>query len=67
MGRWTKKPGKPSEETCEFTPYGTEVVQTTLDMTEAAKQLRLANEQLAIAGAYRGRGRAQQRGKDIEM
>jgi hypothetical protein len=32
VGRWTKKPGKPSEETCEFTPYGTEVVQTTLDM-----------------------------------
>ena len=26
--------------------------QTTLDMTEAAKQLRHANEQLAIAGAY---------------
>jgi hypothetical protein len=29
--------------------------QTTLDMTEAAKQLRHANEQLAIAGAYPGR------------
>lgn len=29
------------------------------DMTEAAKQLRHANEQVAIAGTYLGRGRAQ--------
>ena len=52
MGRWTKTPSKPSEETYECTLYGTEVVQTTPDMTEATKQLRHANEQLAIAGAY---------------
>ena len=42
MKRWTKTPGKPSEETYECTPYETEVVQTTPDMTEAAKQLRHA-------------------------
>ena len=35
-------------------------------MTEAAKQLRHANEQLAIAGTYLGRERAQPRGKVIE-
>jgi hypothetical protein len=66
VGRWTKTPDKPSEETYECTLYGTEVVQTTPDMTEAAKQLRHANEQLAIAGAYPGRGRAQPRDKVIE-
>jgi hypothetical protein len=66
VGRWTKTPGKPSEETYECTLYGTEVVQTTPDMTEAAKQLRHANEQLAIAGAYPGRARAQPRSKVIE-
>ena len=32
---------------------------TTPDMTEAEKQLRHANEQLAIAGAYPDRERAQ--------
>ena len=61
MGRWTKTPGKPSEETYECTLYG------TLDMTEAEKQLRHANEQLVLAGAYPGRGRARPRGKVIEM
>ena len=66
MGRWTKTPGKPSEE-YECALYGTEVVQTTLDMTEAEKQLRHANEQLVLAGAYPGRGRARPRGKVIEM
>ena len=59
MGRWTKTPGKPSEETT-CTLYGTEVVQTTPDMTKAEKQLRHANEQLAVAE------RAQPRGKVIE-
>ena len=39
MGRWVKTPGKPNEETYECTLYRTEVVQTTPDMTEAAKQL----------------------------
>jgi hypothetical protein len=67
VGRWTKTLGKPSEETYECTLYGTEVVQTTLDMTEAEKQLRHANEQLVLAGAYPGRGRARPRGKVIEM
>ena len=52
---WTKTPGKPSEETYECTLYGMEIVQTAPDMTEAEKQLRHANEQLAIAGAYPGR------------
>ena len=66
MGRWTKTPSKPSEETYECTLYGTEVVQTTPDMTEATKQLRHANEQLAIAGAYPDWERAQPRGKVIE-
>jgi hypothetical protein len=66
VGRLTKTPGKPSEETYECTLYGTEVVQTTPDMTKAAKQIRYANEQLAIAGAYPGRERAQPRGKVIE-
>ena len=47
--------------------YGTAVIQTTLDMTEAEKQLRHANEQLVLAGAYPGRGRARPRGKVIEM
>ena len=56
MGRWTKTPGKPSEETYDCTLYGTEVFHTRPD--KAAKQLRHANEQLAIAGAYPGRGRA---------
>ena len=50
MTRRTKTPDKPSEETYECTLYRTEVVQTTPDMTEAVKQLRHANEQLAIAG-----------------
>ena len=63
MGRWTKTPGKPSEETYECTLYGTEVVQTVPDLTEAEKQLHHANEQLAIAGAYPARQRAQPRGK----
>ena len=45
---------------------GTKVVQTTPDMTEAAKQLRHVNEQLAIAGAYPDRERAQPRGEVIE-
>ena len=66
MGRWTKTPGKPSEETYECTVYATEVVQTTPDMTEAAEQLRHANEQLAIAGAYPGRGSAKPRGRVSE-
>jgi hypothetical protein len=66
MGRWTRTPGKPSEETYECTMDGTKVVQTTPDMTEAAKQLRHVNEQLAIAGAYPGRERAQPRGKVFE-
>jgi hypothetical protein len=66
VGRRTNTPGKPSEETYECTQYGTEVVQTTPDMTEAAQQLRHANEQLAIAVAYPGRGRAQPRGKVIK-
>jgi hypothetical protein len=65
--RWTQTPSKPSEETYECTLYGTEVVQTTLDMTEAEKQLRHANEQLVLAGAYPGRERARPRGKVIEM
>ena len=64
MGRWTKTPGKPSEETYECTLYGR---SATLDMTEAEKQLRHANEQLVLAGAYPGRGRARPRGKVIEM
>jgi hypothetical protein len=66
MGRWTKTPGNPSEETYECALYGTKVVQTKPDLTEAEKQLRHANEHLAIAGAYPGRGRAQPRGKVIE-
>jgi hypothetical protein len=66
VGRWTKTPGKPSEETYECTLYGMEVVQTTLDMTEAAKQLRHANEQRAIAGAYPGRGARSRAAKVIE-
>ena len=37
MGRWTKTPGKRSEETYKFAPYGAEVGQTAPDMTEAAK------------------------------
>jgi hypothetical protein len=57
MGRWNKTRGKPSEETHECIPYGMEVVETQADMTEAAEQLRHANEQLAIAGTYPGRGR----------
>jgi hypothetical protein len=60
VGRLTKTPGKPSEETYECTLYGTKVVQTTPDMTKAAKQIRYANEQLAIAE------RAQPRGNVIE-
>ena len=46
MGRWTKTPGKPSEETYECTLYGMEIVQTVPDLTEAEKQLHHANEQL---------------------
>ena len=67
MGRWTKTPGKPSEETYECTLYRTEVVQTTPDMTEAEKQLRHANEQLELTRQrYPGRERAQPRGKVSE-
>ena len=39
------------------TLYGTEIVQTVPDLTEAEKQLHHANEQLAFAGAYPGRDR----------
>ena len=49
MGRWTKTPGKPSEETYECTLYGTEVVQTTLDMTEAETQLGRAEQRRATS------------------
>jgi hypothetical protein len=66
VGRWIKTPGKPSEETYECTLYGTEVVQTAPDMTEAAKQLRHANEQLAIAGAYPGRERARHAARSVK-
>jgi hypothetical protein len=65
VGRSTKTPGKPSEE-YECTLYGMEIVQTVPHLTEAEKQLHHANEQLAIAGTYPGRGRAQPRGKVIE-
>jgi hypothetical protein len=57
VGRWTKTPSKPGEETYECTLYGTEIVQTVPDLTEAEKQLHHANEQLAFAGAYPGRDR----------
>ena len=45
MSRWTNKPGKPSEGTYRCTLYANRGFQTTPDMTEAAKQLRRANEQ----------------------
>ena len=38
----------------------------TVDPAKIKEQLRHANEQLAIAGAYPGRGRAQPRGKVSE-
>jgi hypothetical protein len=41
-------------------------IAKTVDPAKISEQLRHANEQLAIAGAYPGRGRAQPLGKVIE-
>ena len=48
---------KPNEETFELPPYGVEVRQTLPDQVEAEKQLKHANEQLALSRAYPGRER----------
>ena len=55
---WIKAPdNKPNEETFELPPYGVEVRQTLPDQVEAEKQLKHANEQLALSRAYPGRER----------
>jgi hypothetical protein len=56
---WIKVRDKPNEETFELPPYGVEVRQTLPDQVEveAEKQLRHANEQLALSRAYPGRER----------
>jgi hypothetical protein len=48
---------KPNEQTWEVPPYGVEVRQTLPDQVEAEKQLKHANEQLALSRAYPGRER----------
>ena len=48
---------KPNEETFELPPYGVEVRQTLPDQVEAEKQLKHANEQLALSRVYPGRER----------
>jgi hypothetical protein len=52
---WIKARDKPNEETFELPPYGVEVRQTLPDQVEAEKQLKHANEQLALSRAYPGR------------
>jgi hypothetical protein len=56
---WIKARDKPNEETFELPPYGVEVRQTLpdQDQVEAEKQLKHANEQLALSRAYPGRER----------
>jgi hypothetical protein len=57
MGRWTKTPGNPSEQTFELWTYATAVVQNEPDMSEAQQQLQHAKEQLELAGLYHSRDR----------
>ena len=54
---WIKARDKPNEETFELPPYGVEVRQTLPDQAEAEKQLKHANEQLALTRVYPGRER----------
>jgi hypothetical protein len=54
-GRWSKTSDKPSEQTFELPPYGTEVVQNTVDMAEAEKQLAHARQQIELTKSYPGR------------
>jgi hypothetical protein len=67
VGRWTNLRSIQSALVSFFARLARCLVQTTLVMTEAEKQLRHANEQLVLAGAYPGRERARPRGKVIEM
>jgi hypothetical protein len=52
---WLKTSDKPSEQTFEAAPYDIEVVQNTLDMAEAEKQLDHARQQIELAKKYPGR------------
>jgi hypothetical protein len=52
---WIKTRDKRNEETFELPPYGVEVRQTLPDPVEAEKQLKHANEQLALSRTYPGR------------
>jgi hypothetical protein len=53
--RWTRSSDKPNETTFECRAYDAEIIQSAADMTEAANQLRHAQQQLAISRTYPGR------------
>jgi hypothetical protein len=53
--RWTKTRDKSGEQSYECRAYDVEIVAPEPDMSEAANQLRHANEQLAISRQYPGR------------
>jgi hypothetical protein len=52
---WAKTTDKPSEQTFELPAYRTEVVQNTVDMAEAERQLDHARQQIALTKSYPGR------------
>jgi hypothetical protein len=53
--RWSKVRDTPTVTTFECKAYDAEVIAPDPDMSEAADQLRHANEQLAISARYPGR------------
>jgi hypothetical protein len=53
--RWTKTPGKPSEQSFECRAYDAEIVSPALDTSEAQAQLQHAQQQLELSEQYPGR------------
>jgi hypothetical protein len=55
---WIKaQDNKPNEETFELPPYDVEVRQPIIDQKEEERQLKHAEEQLALTRQYPGRER----------
>jgi hypothetical protein len=56
---WIKARDKPSEQTWELTSHGAEGIRdhAVPDQAEIDKQLKRANEQIALTNVYPGRGR----------
>ena len=50
--RWTKTPGKPSEQSFECRAYDAEIVSPALDTSEAQAQLQHAQQQLELSEQY---------------